>query len=339
LHFCSGLNHQVFGSLVLGGYDSSRFLGNNLSFAFDLDAGLTIGLEAIKTGTGQSLLSSPITSVSLDSTLPYIYLPTDTCTLFENAFGLTWNDTAQMYLLSDAQHSALLSQNPSITFTLGTSPNTVDIILPYAAFNLNASWPLVNSTTPYFPLKRAVNGTSVLGRTLFQEAYVTADYDAGTFSVYQCKWDSSLSQTIVAILPPNSTNSTTPSSNSHSLPTGAIAGISVGGAAAVSLVAISLLYLCYYKPRREERRRAVEPEAKTPAVQEEALKPEMPDTSVASPTLYEAEGTTIPPPVEIDGGEQPVYELPAREAAASEINSINEHRHIIPRRNHIYSKG
>ncbi|KAH9204485.1 aspartic peptidase domain-containing protein [Leptodontidium sp. 2 PMI_412] len=216
------------GSLVLGGYDSSRFVMNNLSFGLDVDTQLAVGLQAITTGTGQSLLPSPITAINLDSTLPYIYLPTEACTQFESVFGLTWNDTAELYLLTDSQHSGLRSQNPSITFKLGTPPDTVDITLPYAAFDLNASWPLVSSTTPYFPLRRAVNNTYVLGRTFFQEAYVIADYESKSFSISQCKWDKPLSQNIVTIFPPNSTNSTGSAgaaTASHGLPTATIAGI------------------------------------------------------------------------------------------------------------------
>jgi hypothetical protein len=220
---------------------------------------------------------------------------------------------------------------------LGTSPNTINITLPYAAFDLNASWPLVSSTAPYFPLKRAINDTIVLGRTFFQEAYVIADYETKSFSVSQCQWDKPLTQSIITILPPNSTNSTVPSIPSHNLPTGAIAGISVGGAA-VALVAILLVYLCHFKPRRE-RQRASELEAKAPTNQEAVLKPEMADTSVASPTVYEADGTKIRPPVEIGEGERPIYELPAREAAASEVNSVNEPRMIIERRNHVFSRA
>jgi hypothetical protein len=328
----------VLGSLVLGGYDSSRFVKNNLSFAFDIDTGIAVGLQAITTGTGQSLLPSPITAITLDSTLPYIYLPIEACTQFESVFGLTWNDTAQLYLLTDSQHSALQSQNPSITFALGTPPYTVDITLPYAAFDLNASWPLVSSTTPYFPLRRAVNDTYVLGRTFFQEAYVIADYEAKSFSIFQCKWDKPLLQNIVTILPPNATNSTGLATTSNSLPTAAIAGISVGGVAIV-VISILLLYLFHFKPRRQ---RVAELATNTPppAVdQVQVLKAEMGDTSVVSPVLCEAEGTKPIPPVEIGEGKRPIYELPAREVPASEINSVNEPREIIARRNHVFFKG
>jgi hypothetical protein len=332
-----GLN-KVFGSLVLGGYDSSRLIQNNYTFPFSVDTGIATQLEAITTGTGQSLLPSSISPVSLDSTLPYIYLPLEACTLFENAFGLTWNDTAQLYLLSDAQHSALKTQNPSITFRLGTSPTTVNITLPYAAFDLTASWPLTSSATPYFPLKRSVNDTYVLGRTFFQEAYVIADFEAGSFSVSQCKWDGTLSQSIVTILPPNSTNSTsTPSKTSHSLPSGAIAGISAGGAA-IAIVAVLIFYLCHFKPHREKKR-AAELAAYTP-VHQDVLKPELDNTAIPSTPIYETEGKIIRRPVEIgESGEHQVYELPAREEAASEMNEVNEPRMIIEKRNHVFYRG
>jgi len=77
-----------------------------------------------------------------------------------------------------------------------------------------------------------------------------------------------------------------------------------------------------------------------PAVdQVQVLKAEMGDTSVVSPVLCEAEGTKPIPPVEIGEGKRPIYELPAREAPASEINSVNEPREIIARRNHVFFKG
>ena len=322
-----GLN-KVFGSLVLGGYDSSRFIPNNLTFQFSVDTELATGLDAITTGTGVSLLPSPIKSISLDSTVPYIYLPTEACVLFENAFDLTWNDTAELYLLNDTQYSALKTQNPNITFTLGTSPMTVDITLPYSAFDLTASWPLAANATPYFPLKRGLNETQyTLGRTFFQEAYVIADYEKGNFSISQCKWDIALAANIVAIPPPsNSTNSTptstSTSTTSHALPTGGIVGVAVGGAAILFVVSM-LFYLRCFKPRRE-RKRIELPADSHP---EEFMKAELDNTGIFSPPIYEAEGQRITPVVEIgDPSEEHIYELPAREETAVEMNGLSESR-------------
>jgi len=49
--------------------------------------------------------------------------------------------------------------------------DTVRIVLPYAAFDLKAEYPLVQNTSYYFPLKHAANETQyTLGRTFLQEA-------------------------------------------------------------------------------------------------------------------------------------------------------------------------
>jgi Eukaryotic aspartyl protease len=172
----SGLN-GAFGSLVLGGYDSSKFKPNNLTFDFgpDVDRDLLVQMKKITTDTGISLLPEPI-SIFLDSTVPYIYLPEAACAIFESTFGLVWDNKTQLYLLSDAQHMALQAQSPNITFRLGnlTSTTTVDITLPYSAFDLSVSYPIVANSTRYFPLKRASDPTQyTLGRTFFQEACVS----------------------------------------------------------------------------------------------------------------------------------------------------------------------
>lgn len=103
----------MFGSLILGGYDSSRFIPNNLTFALNVDVGLAIPLESITTGEDNtSLLTEPLKSITIDSTFPYIYLPTSACALFESKFNLVWDSTAQLYLLNDTLHSALKEQEP-----------------------------------------------------------------------------------------------------------------------------------------------------------------------------------------------------------------------------------
>lgn len=105
--------------------------------------------------------------------MPYLYLPLDVCEKFEAAFGLTWNTDVQAYLVNDTLNNRLKAQNPSVTFTLGTlaTTNTVDISLPYAAFDLTADYPLMLNKTRYFPLVRAVNDSQyTLGRSFLQEA-------------------------------------------------------------------------------------------------------------------------------------------------------------------------
>lgn len=249
-----GLN-QVYGSLVLGGYDASKFKPNNLTFNFGPQDNreLLVELNKITTDDGTSLLQQPV-SIFLDSTVPYIYLPEAACAMFESTFGLVWDTATQLYLLTDAQHTSLKAQNPKITFTLGTltSLQTVDIMLPYSAFDLTVSYPIVANATRYFPLKRANDSSQyTLGRTFFQEAYVIADYDRRNFSVSQCKWDASAVQDIVAIFPPSdSTKDGTKAKSPHHLPLVAIAA----GVSGLVLLALILVFLLVILRRKHKAR-------------------------------------------------------------------------------------
>ncbi len=172
-------NKGVFGSLVFGGFDSSRFAPNSLSFDFakDISRDLVVGLQSIvatgSDGTQSSLLSDGILAF-VDSTLPFIWLPVEACLAFEENFGLKWNSTAEMYFVSDNLHANLLKLNPSVVFKLGNTEAggpVVSITLPYASFDLAADYPLVPAQTRYFPLKRAMSDTQyTLGRVFLQES-------------------------------------------------------------------------------------------------------------------------------------------------------------------------
>ena len=240
---------SAFGSLTFGGYDTSRFnQSSNLTLAGGSDPyrPFLLGIESITSG-GNPLLSTPIIT-ALDSLVTQIWLPVSACKAFESAFGLVWNDTYQLYLLDDSQHSALVAKNASVTFTLstgnGNSSDRLDITLPYAAFDLKASPPLAgNQTVNYFPLKQAANETQyTLGRTFLQEVYVLADYDHGLITLYEALYpDSSVQSNIVAIYPPNSTGYTSSSqSNSHKISTGPIVGIVIGALVIIVCVGIGI---------------------------------------------------------------------------------------------------
>lgn len=168
----------VNGSLTLGGYDASRFTPNDISFTFapGPQRQLVVGLQSITysdSKTETPLLSDGVLAV-VDSTVPYLWLPETACTAFVNAFGISWDPIHFLYLVNDTQHDILLKQNPSVRFQLGNSQNggsSINITLPYASFDLNASYPLVKEQSRYFPLQRAPDDSSItLGRTFFQES-------------------------------------------------------------------------------------------------------------------------------------------------------------------------
>ncbi|TVY56660.1 Candidapepsin-2 [Lachnellula cervina] len=253
---------SVYGSLIFGGYDASKFTPNNV--IFDMapdnlrDIVVTIRSITSTTGSGNTTLMSTPELAFIDSAVPEIWLPTEACQQFEKAFGLTLDQTSQRYLINASTHAKLQQLNPNITFTLAnqkTGGTTADIVLPYASFDLNLTAPiLTNKSSLYFPLRQTDQaGLYTLGRTFLQEAYVTTHYNSRTFNVSQCIFDENAKAHVVA-LPPNlptpassssPTNSNTPKTpKKKGISTGTIVGIVLGcllGIACVSLVAALII--------------------------------------------------------------------------------------------------
>lgn len=253
----------VLGSLTLGGYDSSRFEPTDLvvSFASDDSRPLQVPIQTITgestlAGT-QSLLPTPVYA-NIDSTLPYLWLPEAACDNFATAFGLTYDNDTDLYVINDTIHTQLTSLNPTVTFKIGNSIYngvTQNIMLPYAAFDLNASYPIYANTTRYFPIRRAANDTQyTLGRTFLQEAYVIADYENKNFTVAQANFSATMpTSQIVPIV--SSGYNPRRASNGSGLSSGAIAGIAVGAVLVVALGIIGIL-ICLHRRKRQTRRAA-----------------------------------------------------------------------------------
>jgi hypothetical protein len=209
-----------FASLTLGGYDTSKYRANNLTFTFapDNERDVMVAIQSISTPA--RLASSPVATELLpskvyaliDATSAELWLPLDACKVFEFEFGLTYDNTTGLYLVNDTLHDSLVARNASVTFKLGQSPDTRDTIkitLPYAAFDQKVTPPYQNiaNISNYFPLRRAANDSQyTLGRTFMQEAYLTVDYEVSRFQLSQVVWDQVADKNLVAI-PPASASS------------------------------------------------------------------------------------------------------------------------------------
>lgn len=351
------------GSLTLGGYDSSRFAADNVTFDMyqDVSRRFIVNLNTVTyTPTGGSTPGSTITlmpgslPMSIDSTIPFIYLPIPICTIFESTFGLQWDSVSKLYTINETAHNALQNLNPNITFALENSASqTVNVTLPYSAFDLTATFPTVANDTNYFPLRRAANDSQyTLGRVFLQEAYLIADYERSTFTIAPCVWPPTFKEDIVAILPISASSSSSLSSDptvtphAHRTPTATIAG-GIAGCVILIIFCFVLGHKFFYKPRHKK---AVETPGLDTAmtgtagsIDEPFAKPELDakdteyhvvelavsdkgDQDVEMQAAGEIDGRPVrgheldgKAPVRSELASQAVYEMPAREAVGTEL--------------------
>jgi hypothetical protein len=204
-------NPPLLSSLTLGGYDSTRFVSNDISFGFapDNERDIMVGVLGITansaTKSNINLRAGDPFQVYIDSTIAELWMPKNVCKAFEDAFGLAYDNATSLYLVNEDLHERLLAENPSITFTLGqpyASDATVNITLPYNAFDLEADPPYrgLENSTRYFPIRQADNDTQfVFGKTFLQEAYLIVDWERQNFSISATTWTYDQPKNIIPI--------------------------------------------------------------------------------------------------------------------------------------------
>src|SRR5436305_2648157 len=232
---------NVPSSLTLGGVDTNRFVPNSASFTLAPNTQPVVAINSITASSnplsGSSVkvnwTTNPLSLQdiseaelhTIDSSTPFMWLPAFVCDQFAQALNLVYDDNLQLYLYADNGTTLdnIRSQNITFTFTIADSPgssNAVDISLPFAAFDLELSYPypglvanFTSGSTSYFPLRRAANDTQyTIGRSFLQEAYLTVDYERNNFSVSQATFatDSLTNINLVPITRPTNSNFTGP---------------------------------------------------------------------------------------------------------------------------------
>lgn len=211
--------------MTLGGYDTLRFEPHDTTFSLDPVTRLpTVRLRGITaqvtsedeaptsnwTSTSRPLVAMEDSIIAVvDSSTPYLWLPTEVCDRFAAALNLTWRDDLGVYVFQDGPQYQAYKDGKSLSFTFTLSsyhnadnfgqpfntPGVVNITLPSAAFAHLLKYPFKNvvqwqaSSIPYFPLKRSTkegnNNQYIIGRVFMQEAYIITSYDRGTFSLHQ----------------------------------------------------------------------------------------------------------------------------------------------------------
>lgn len=360
-----GLKH-VPTSLTLGGYDANRFQPHDVSFALSPSQAPVVALKEIKVsakpipganldpgwpGGSFSLLTVADAALyTIDSSTPYLWLPESVCLQFEKALGIVYDESVQLYTFGNnlLQHQNLVNWNLTFSFVIADEPNSpkmVSLSLPYAAFDLQLSYPFpgFNATqfSPpmnYFPLRKAANDSQfTIGRCFLQETYLMVDYEQGNFSVYQATFPTDTNLKLVNIPTPQDGNSTAGvagASKDQSLSKSALAGIVVGAAAVVGALVIGVVWAL----RRRNRGSSDGEEEKPTAYKKKSWfarfsnwlfhtsKAEaVPEMHGSSTNVHEMTGTPVVPemaatvPQELQGDEPevPPYDASQRKIAAA----------------------
>jgi hypothetical protein len=312
-------SRRSYASLILGGADRSRFVPTNLTISFATDdyiapvAGVLsiIGMNTLK-GT-VSFSTSGAFLAAIDSSVAEMWLPRSICDKFESAFGLTYDSTSGLYIISnDETHSQLQALNPTITFQFGNGTSNLhsaNVVLPYAAFDLQASWPTFKNSTKYFPLRRAANESQyTLGRVLLQEAYLMVDFERQNFTITQALFPDAHTTTDIAAIFSLSEN------RASKLGTGPITGIAIGGFGLVVIMAFLVLW--YRRGLWRKRRRGEDPKAEDRIAQDEPEK-----FYLVSPELDSVACHELPPGALAEMGVPGKWEMPAT-TIPQELDSI-----------------
>ncbi|KGO75009.1 Peptidase aspartic [Penicillium italicum] len=193
------------GSLLLGGYDQNRVIGEVSAQSFlsgsfpieiyDMSIGVAEGGSPWKyynktrlLAQGNSTMDSGLTII-VDPVNPYMYLPQSSCDAIAAELPVIYQPDYGLYFwnTSDPQYDKIATSPSYLAFTFSkNSLNNEDITIkvPFALLNLTLEAPLVKTPTQYFPCM-ATNSTPALGRAFLQAAFVGVNWLGGKWFLAQ----------------------------------------------------------------------------------------------------------------------------------------------------------
>ncbi|KAK2746987.1 hypothetical protein FQN57_002559 [Myotisia sp. PD_48] len=278
--YTAGAHYQLKGvpsSLTIGGVDKNRFIPNDATFSLSPEKLPVAGIKSIKVAVdidSSRPLRDPAlsgfdnsTAFIIDSSTPFFWFPEELCDSFASKLGLVYNDTLSLYTYgpNETRFDELVNMGLDIIFTLSDLPSSgksVDITLPFSAFDHKLSYPFPgldigpnDEGLRYFPLRRTNNSRQfTLGRAFLQEAYLTVDYERLNFSLAQAKFtaDSGVKLDIVEIVPPSVGPSAKPEDGEAGRHIKVKVGIILGTCVAVFVICLCSYY--YWRRSRDNSR-------------------------------------------------------------------------------------
>lgn len=183
-------------SLVFGGYDRARLIGEPASYSFaddsymkaslsSLELKVTIGEPPLKDfDKNNAFESKGPWNMKIDPTLPYMYLPETVCEEMGKHLPLNFDENLGLYLwkTSDPAYS-IVNSSVALEFKFTPPSKKVNIIrVPLRLLHLTLTSPLVEKDTPYFPCRPTKSRQDyALGRAFLQAAYIGMNWHEEIF--------------------------------------------------------------------------------------------------------------------------------------------------------------
>ncbi|RAO69775.1 uncharacterized protein BHQ10_005787 [Talaromyces amestolkiae] len=198
---------EISGSLILGGYDVARVIGDVSSQTYN---GTRFPIQLLDIGIGVATGDSPWNSSSITNLLtaansslqqqdastqvlvtgtdPYLYLPQSTCDAIATHLPVSYNASLGLYLWNTktTQYTKIVRSPSYISLTFAANASstsdakmndTMTIKVPFVLLDLKLESPLVDESTAYFPCMGTANGgLNVLGRAFLQAAFVGVNW-------------------------------------------------------------------------------------------------------------------------------------------------------------------
>lgn len=197
--------HKLDLSLMLGGYDASRIVGdvshqavlpetdfdvgnefaiNLLDVAISVDHGESPFSYPSKEGflsSGNSSISSGGVQVVMNPLAPYLSLPNSTCAAIAKELPFTYNAEFSLYFwdVTDPQYTNIVTSPTYLSFVFDGSSGNLTIKVPFQLLNLTLQAPLVSKNTSYFPCQppQGNTGEYSLGRAFLQAAFIGVSWE------------------------------------------------------------------------------------------------------------------------------------------------------------------
>ena len=236
LHYGSA-SLGLAGTLVWGGYDQSRVLGDVGSFQLgpygmaptmlDVQIGVENGqspfIDNGSSFSGLLELNSSLNNVqptTINAIVPYLFMSPKTCAAIAQHLPVSLNSDIGLYIwnTTDQQFQRVMSSSAYLAFVFRSSPDAnITIKVPFQLLNLTLESPIVQYPQQYFPCRPFYSfdgsGRYYLGKAFLQAATIGINWQTMAFFMAQAPGPEVPSPTIQSIGPSDTSIGSLPIAN------------------------------------------------------------------------------------------------------------------------------